>query len=153
MLILLILKNYVYTLDFVALFFLDTSDLAFYYQTMTTKRLYAIRGAVCVENTADSIISGVKQLYEQILEKNNFKTEDAVSIQFTITQDLTKLNPAAALRKSGYGSDIPLFCSQEPQIEGMLEKVIRILITVYQEKKPVAVYLNGAEILRPDLKK
>ena len=72
MLILLILKNYVYTLDFVALFFLDTSDLAFYYQTMTTKRLYAIRGAVCVENTADSIISGVKQLYEQILEKNNF---------------------------------------------------------------------------------
>ena len=103
---------------------------------MATKRLYAIRGAVCVENTADSVINGVKQLYEAILEKNNFNSEDAVSIQFTVTQDISALNPDAALRISGYGSDIPLFCSQEPQIDGMLEKVIRILITVYQKEKP-----------------
>ena len=48
---------------------------------------------------------------------------------------------------------MPLFCSQEPEIKGMLKKVIRVLITGYFDEKPIPVYANGAEVLRPDLTK
>lgn len=118
---------------------------------MTTKRLYAIRGAVCTSNTVDSIDEAVFQLYSTIKKENTFSDDDMVSIQFTLTNDLTEENPAAALRKKCGVSSVPLFCSVEPPIKNSLQFVIRILITVYMDKKPVPVYLNGAEKLRPDL--
>ena len=92
-------------------------------------------------------------LYSTILEKNDISETDIVSIQFTTTPDLTKLNPAAALRKSGYASDVPLFCSLEPVFENSLKNVIRCLILAYSQEKGKSVYLNGAEVLRPDLNK
>ena len=66
------------------------------------------------------------------------------------------MNPAAALRRGGdCGIDVskvPLFCSQEPEIDGSPEKMIRVLVTAYlpsgAEVKPV--YINGGEKLRPD---
>ena len=74
-----------------------------------------------------------------------------MSVQFTVTDDLTELNPATALRKSGFAKTIPLFCSAEPKIKTGLSKTIRILIYYYGRKNPIPVYLNGAEILRPDI--
>jgi chorismate mutase len=74
-----------------------------------------------------------------------------VSVLFTITSDLTALNPATALRRSGLALSVPLFASAEPYIEGYLPSVVRILITYYGTKRPEHVYLNGAEILRPDI--
>ena len=91
------------------------------------------------------------------------QAEDIVSLQFTITDDITVLNPATALRKGNPGLDvsqIPLFCSQEAKIDGGMPFVIRALLTAYVElnedtggKLPERhnVYLNGAEKLRPDL--
>ncbi len=119
------------------------------------KRLYAIRGAACAENNADSITESTLKMCSAIFTKNKINENDIVSIQFTLTKDLDAKNPCAALRK-GYSeidiSKIPLFCSQEAFIQGGLEKVIRVLITVYLEEnsKIENVYINGAEVLRPD---
>ena len=116
-----------------------------------TERLYAVRGAICCENTVESIAKLVPQLYRELIDLNVVETEKIVSIQFSVNRELTALNPATALRYENLAQDIPLFCSAEPYIEGYLENVIRILVTYYGSKKPVPVYLNGAGALRPDL--
>ncbi len=121
------------------------------------KRLYSIRGAVCAENTKDSIIENVELLCSKLFSINSIKADDIVNIQFTVTPDLDVLNPATALRFSDTGIDtsrIPLFCAQEPVIKGMLANVIRVMITVYLDKDSICktAYLNGAEVLRPDIK-
>lgn len=121
-------------------------------------RLYGIRGATGAENTKESIISNVQQMCSAIFLKNKLRENDIVSIQFTITKDLTAMNPAAALRKGGdCGIDVskvPLFCSAEPEIDGSPEKMIRVLVTSYTDENAEIhhVYINGGEKLRPDLK-
>lgn len=114
-------------------------------------RLYGIRGAICTQDSVEDIVKNTSLLYSTILEKNNISESDIVSIQFTSTPDLTKLNPAAALRRAGFASDVPLFCSLEPVFENSLKNVIRCLILAYSQEKGKSVYLNGAEVLRPDL--
>lgn len=120
------------------------------------KRLAAFRGAVCVENTAESITENVCFMCRELFSRNKIKAEDIVSLQFTITDDITVLNPATALRRGNPGLDVsqvPLFCSQEAKIDGMMPKVIRALLTSYVDEgtERQNVYLNGAEKLRPDL--
>ena len=119
------------------------------------KRLAAFRGAVCVENTAESITEHVCNMCRELFTRNAIKAEDIVSLQFTITNDITKLNPATALRRGDCGLDVtavPLFCSQEAYIEGGMPLVVRALLTAYVEEgcERHNVYLNGAEKLRPD---
>ena len=121
-------------------------------------RLYGIRGATGAENSKESIISNVQQMCSAIFLKNKLKENNIVSIQFTITKDLTAMNPAAALRKGGNCgidvSKVPLFCSAEPEIDGSPEKMIRVLVTSYADENTEIhhVYINGGEKLRPDLK-
>ena len=122
------------------------------------KRLAAFRGAVCVENTAESITENVCLMCRELFSRNKIKAEDIVSLQFTITDDITVLNPATALRRGNPGLDVsqvPLFCSQEAKIDGMMPKVIRALLTSYVDEgtERQNVYLNGAEKLRPDFSK
>ena len=118
------------------------------------KRLAAFRGAVCVENTAESITEKVCLMCRELFSRNSIKADDIVSLQFTITNDITKLNPATALRKGDCGLDVsavPLFCSQEAYIEGGMPLVVRALLTAYSDvEEKQNIYLNGAEKLRPD---
>lgn len=114
-------------------------------------RLYAVRGAVCCENTVESVSAFVPQMYREILDRNGIAEDAIVSVIFSVTDDLTALNPATALRKAGLAQAVPLFAAAEPVIDNYLPRVIRVLVTFYGNKKPVACYLNGAEVLRPDL--
>lgn len=119
------------------------------------RRIYSIRGAVCSENTADSITENVCNMCNDIFTKNSIKAEDLVSIQFTMTPDLDVLNPATALRRGNVVIDTTktaLFCSQEAVIVNMLPKVIRVMVTAYlpEGSEINTVYLNGAQKLRPD---
>ena len=119
------------------------------------KRLAAFRGAVCVENTSESITENVCLMCRELFSRNSIKADDIVSLQFTITKDITKLNPATALRRGDCGLDVtavPLFCSQEAEIEGGMPLVVRALLTAYTDEglERRNVYLNGAEMLRPD---
>lgn len=121
------------------------------------KRLYSIRGASCAENTPESIKESVKELCSKIFKLNEIKSEDLVNIHFSMTSDLDCLNAASALRKSDTGLDtssVALFTCQEANIKGMLSKVIRVMVTVYlpENSSITPVYINGAEVLRPDFK-
>ena len=113
----------------------------------------AVRGAIQVKsNTAEAIETSVVKLIETMVTKNVLSEGDIVSILFSQTKDLNALNPATALRRTGF-SRVPLFCTQEPEYAGSMERVIRVLITVNVDKKrkQVPVYLGGAERLRKDL--
>ena len=102
------------------------------------KRLAAFRGAVCVENTAESITENVCLMCRELFSRNNIKAEDIISLQFSITDDITVLNPATALRRGNTGLDvsqIPLFCTQEAKIEGGMKKVVRALLTSYLDSE------------------
>lgn len=121
-----------------------------------SKRLFAIRGATGAENTAESITKNVCEMCLRLFSENKLSQKDFVSIQFTSTDDLDAMNPAAALRKGQSQFDvssIPLFCSQEPKIVNSPKKMIRLLVTAYMDEtsKPLPVYINGGEKLRPDL--
>ena len=116
------------------------------------KEVCAIRGANTVEiDSISTIDEAVKNIYEKILELNNINENDLININFTITSDLKSRNPAAALRKAGYAKNVPLFCSQEAEIDNMLKKVIRVMILCNIEKKNVKhVYMNRAGNLRKE---
>ncbi len=119
------------------------------------KRLYAVRGASCTENTADAIVANTCAMCSEIFEKNRIVPDDIVSIQFTVTDDLDALNPAAALRRGNCGIDVSrcaLFCAVEPKVKGSLPKTVRVMVTAYlpDGSIPVHAYCNGAEVLRPD---
>ena len=122
---------------------------------MSDKRIAAFRGAVCVENTKESITENVCLMCRELFSRNKIEAEDIVSLQFSITDDITVLNPATALRRGNPGLDVsavPLFCTQEAKIEGGMPLVIRALLTAYIDDKSERynVYLKGAEALRPD---
>ena len=124
------------------------------------ERLSAVRGAVTAENTKESIQSQTVRVVKEIIEANNLKLEDFVTIQFSLTKDLDVLNPATALRLGKDDlpydlSSVPLFCTQEAYIQGGLDKVIRVLITGYfgEQKSLKFAYLDGAKVLRTDLVK
>ena len=114
----------------------------------------AIRGAVTVqENSAPEIIEETGRLLRAIVEKNEIKKEDIISIFFTVTKDLDAAFPAVAARKLGW-TDIALMCANEMNVPGSLEKCIRVLMHINTEKDNSQikhVYLNGAKVLRPDL--
>lgn len=115
--------------------------------------MMAVRGAVQVEsNNPGPIKESVVRLIKEIAELNDIGEDDIVSIVFSQTKDITTLNPATALRETGF-AHVPLFCTQEPDYSGSMPRVIRVLVTAETEekRKPVPVYLGGAENLRSDL--
>lgn len=122
------------------------------------KRLTAIRGATISENTPQDITKNVCDMCNEIVSKNKLKSKDLVSIFFTVTKDITALNPATALRNGNTNfdsSEVALFCAQECEIEGGSPLMIRVMITTYKSifVKKENVYINGAQKLRPDLSK
>lgn len=117
--------------------------------------IVAVRGAVSLEKNSDEesgMIEAVGKLLKALEQKNNFSPDDIVSVQMTQTGDLRVKNAAAALRDAipAYGN-VPLFCSQEPEITGALPRTVRVLITWRGEGKVFPVYLGNAASLRPDL--
>ncbi len=113
----------------------------------------AVRGAIQVEeNSRQAIESASVRLLGEIVRINAIDEHGIVSILFSITEDLSAGNPATGLRLVGFAAT-PLLCAQEPRIEGALPRTIRVLVTFESAgmREAVAVYLDGAESLRPDL--
>jgi len=113
-----------------------------------------IRGAITAEsNTKEKIVKRTKELLTILKKENDFRTEDIVSIFFSVTPDLNAAFPAQAARELGWGR-IPLFDMQEIDIPGSLPRCIRILIQINCSKSQQEIrhcYLRGAKILRKDL--
>jgi chorismate mutase len=122
---------------------------------MTDKRLTAVRGAIQVSRDSDDAIEkAVCTLYTALIDKNSHMVgDDIVCIMFSMTSDLSALNPATALRRGFPDLLSPLFCMQEPEVVGMLPRTIRIMVQFYAPVHTAVqhVYLEGARKLRPDL--
>ena len=113
----------------------------------------AVRGAVSIErNATEEIHAGAHRLVREILNRNEIREQQIISILFSVTKDLTKGNPATGLRSYGF-ADTPLFCVQEADIEGAEPGILRVLLTYsgQSDRSPVPVYLGRAGELRPDL--
>jgi chorismate mutase len=116
-------------------------------------RLRALRGAISVErNDAGVIVAATRELMTQLMERNDLASEQMVSCIFTATTDLNAQFPAVAARDLGLDR-VPLLCSQEIEVPGALERVIRVLIHYYAPdgREPQHVYLGQARKLRTDL--
>jgi chorismate mutase len=116
-------------------------------------RLHALRGAISVErNEEETILAATRDLMRQLMERNELAAEQIVSCIFTATTDLNAQFPAVAARDLGLDR-VPLLCSQEIDVPGALERVIRVLIHYYADNghQPQHVYLGEARNLRSDL--
>ena len=114
----------------------------------------SVRGASDVRgNTPDAVIEAVTALVDAVERRNGLSESDLTLILFSVTSDITALNPAAALRRSGRYASVPLFCTQEPVYDGSLPMTVRVLIQFAADKKrPLfPVYLGKTSVLRPDL--
>lgn len=118
--------------------------------------LQGVRGATTVvANDREIIFSAVQELLKELLAKNQIATEDIGAVIFSATPDLNAAFPAAAARRIGWET-VPLFGTQELDVENGLEKCVRVLLLVNTEKKQNEmkhVYLGDSNCLRPDLAK
>ncbi len=113
-----------------------------------------IRGAVSIEhNTKEEILAGTAALMKALMEKNRLRSEDMVSVIFSVTEDLNAAFPAAAARAAGL-DQVPLFDCMEIPVPGSLPGIVRVLIHVNTEKTQqdmIHIYMGRASSLRPDL--
>lgn len=116
-------------------------------------RVVAIRGAIQIaEDSCTAIGEATGRLFHAICMANTLLEEEMISIMFSLTPDLKSMNPATALRRNYPSIMVPLFCTQEAVIEGMLPRTIRIIIHCYSTREEVKhIYLDGAATLRRDL--
>jgi len=114
-----------------------------------------VRGATTLP--ADDIEhyqSELPRLMSQLMHDNAITEADIVTVFCTVTEDLTRISPARVLRESMGWCWVPLFCAQEPVIDSMPERCIRLLVQCYTQINPADirhVYHNEAAKLRPDL--
>jgi chorismate mutase len=113
-----------------------------------------IRGATTIDkNNKESIITGSKELLEQIIKANAVNVDDIATIWFTTSNDLNAEFPAVAARDLGW-TRTAMLCSHEMNVPGSLPRCIRVLMLVNTDKRNdelIHVYLHEAETLRPDL--
>jgi chorismate mutase len=117
------------------------------------QRLYALRGAISVdENSERAILEATSELVREIMSRNELSPDRMVSCVFSCTTDLNAQFPAVAARDLGLDS-VPLLCTQELEVPGALPRVIRVLLHYYAYPGHSAqhVYLGEARSLRADL--
>jgi chorismate mutase len=114
----------------------------------------AVRGATQLErDDRDHMLERVAELVIGVMDANGLEVDDFISVIFTATSDLVSEFPAYAARRLGFG-EVPLLCARELEIEGSMQRVVRLLAHV-ETDLPRAdvthVYLHGAAALRSDL--
>jgi chorismate mutase len=114
----------------------------------------ALRGAITLDrDERDHMVERVQRLLTEMLQRNSVRHDDLISIFFTATPDLHSAFPAVAAREMGLG-DVPLICAQELDIEGAMQRCVRVMMhlnTPFQRDELRHVYLEDARSLRDDL--
>lgn len=115
-----------------------------------------IRGAICADNTVKSVKEQTLKLFEEILHKNKLSCEHIQAVFFTVTKDIDVCYPAKFIREDYEQlSNAAFMCSQEMDVVGSLSQCIRICVGTHLpllQQDVTHCYLDGAEVLRPDLK-
>jgi chorismate mutase len=114
----------------------------------------AIRGATQVEaDDRDQVLEATRELVSTVMDRNQLRSEDLISILFTATPDLVSEFPALAARELGLG-DVPLMCATEIAVPHALPRVLRLMAhaEIPKERADIQhVYLRGAVALRRDI--
>lgn len=114
-----------------------------------------IRGAICAENTVKSVKKQTLKLFDEVVRKNNLSCTDIEAVFFTVTKDINVCYPAKFVRAAYTQlSNVAFVCAQEMEVVGSLSKCIRICIgtnSAILQQNVIHCYLDGAEVLRPDL--
>ncbi len=121
--------------------------------SMGKMTLRGLRGAItCESNSIQAIETSVKELINQLAERNQLSPELIISITFSVTADLNACFPAAVLRRQGGWDEVALLDCQQMAVPGDLKRCIRILAYAWlqNEQVPQHPYLGEATILRPD---
>lgn len=115
-----------------------------------------VRGAITLNaNTKEEIQNATIELLNEMLEKNEIKTEDISFAIFTLTTDLNADFPAKYARLNCGFNQVPMMCYQELDVPDSLKMCLRILLNINTTKTQNEIkhiYLKGATILRGDLK-
>ncbi|MCA1784201.1 MAG: chorismate mutase [Intrasporangiaceae bacterium] len=118
------------------------------------ERVRALRGATTLDrDEREHLLDRTQELIDAILERNGLSEDDLVSIVFTATDDISSAYPAEAARLAGI-THVPLLCARELDIEGGIERCIRLLVHAYSERSVRDLrhpYLHAARQLRTDL--
>ncbi len=112
-----------------------------------------LRGATTVaKDTKEEISSAVKELLDELFAVNGLQKEEIKGFLFSLTTDIHAYHPAKAARECGYDY-APLFAAVEPDVEGGLERCIRLMLfTELPSQRAVKhIYQREAKKLRKDL--
>ena len=114
----------------------------------------AIRLATtCREDSAAAIAEAVTELVEAFHARNDAGPAAIRLVIFTATHDLRAAKPAAAARAAGW-THAQFLCLSEMPTDDDLPRCIRALLIVdrgYTSNPLRPVYLNGTQVLRPDI--
>jgi chorismate mutase len=117
--------------------------------------MFSIRGAITVDSDNEKdIVSSTDELLKKMIKINTVNIDDIVSIVFSCTTDLKSAYPAKAARQMGI-LNAGLLCLQEMQVNGSMNKCIRVLMHINSEtsqNNAKHIFLREAVKLRPDLK-
>jgi len=118
--------------------------------------LRGARGAITADaNTEEAILDATREILLALIEANEIREEMVASVLFTTTPDLTAVYPAAAARMIGW-RHTALLGFQEAPVSSGLDRCIRVLVHWTTDRalhEVEHIYLKGAQVLRPDLKK
>ena len=116
-------------------------------------RLVGIRGATtCTANTSEAIRASVRELMDAMVQRNELRPEQIVSVTFSITADLDACFPAAEARQRSGWDGVALLDCQQMAVQGDLPRCIRVLAHAWipTATTPQHPYLGEASRLRPD---
>jgi len=121
---------------------------------MVVRDVAALRGATTLDHDdRDEVLARTEELMLAMFERNGLAEQDIVSLVFTATDDIHSAFPAEAARVAGI-TNVPLLCARELDIEGGIERCIRVLAHVWTDRPRSELrhpYLRGARQLRTDL--
>ena len=122
-------------------------------KTKSHLKLTAIRGATTSEGNSDIYIkNAVVELIQELINLNNLKEENIISMTFTVTKDLTTCFPASVARKHFNLDSVAFLDCQQMYVPNDINFCIRLMALVNLESsmKPTHPYLHGSSKLRPD---
>ncbi|AGK54703.1 MAG: chorismate mutase [Bacillus sp. (in: firmicutes)] len=114
-----------------------------------------VRGAITVKEDNDGeIVSATERLLRQMIQENQISSNDVASIFISVTEDVSATFPAKAVRLIEGWTYVPVMCMTEIPVPSGLKKCIRVMMHVNTsrvQEEIIHTYLDGAEVLRPDL--
>jgi chorismate mutase len=113
-----------------------------------------IRGATTAPaDTIEAMTPAVIDMMDAIIQANQLTANDVITLFVTVTDDLHSISPAKIIRDHYHWDLVPILCAKEPDIVGLPQRCIRVLIQ-FDSDRPATdikhIYQNGATVLRPD---